>query len=143
MKRLAREYATLIFVGGSIYTLLEILFRGHSHWTMFLTGGVCFMLCGLVNERFGWDLPLPLQMAICTMAITTVELLAGCILNIWLGLGVWDYSALPFNLLGQICPQFAGLWFLLSPVAIVLDDYMRYWLFGEDKPRYTWRWVNE
>ena len=46
---------------------------------------------------------------------------------------------MPFNLLGQICLPFAVAWLALAAVAIVLDDYLRYWLFGEEKPRYRWK----
>ena len=68
----------------------------------------------------------------------TLELIFGIIFNINLGMNVWDYSDLPFNLFGQICLPFMIAWFLLSAVAIVADDYIRYWLFAEDKPKYKW-----
>lgn len=74
--------------------------------------------------------------------VTVAEFVAGLILNVWLGLGIWDYSDMPGNILGQICPQFSFAWLGLSLVAIVLDDWLRYWLFREDKPHYTifiWR----
>lgn len=83
-----------------------------------------------------WDMPLCLQAIIGSLLVTGAELIAGVVLNIWLGLGIWDYSGMPFNVLGQICPQFTAAWAGLSIVAIVLDDYIRYWLFGERKPRY-------
>ena len=50
--------------------------------------------------------------------------------------GVWDYSGLWGNLLGQICPQFWALWCALSVPAIVLLDWMRYVVEGGDKPFY-------
>ena len=43
---------------------------------------------------------------------------------------------MPGNFLGQICPQFTLAWLALSLVGIVLDDYLRYWLFREEKPHY-------
>ena len=61
---------------------------------------------------------------------------AGVIVNIWLKLGVWDYSGLPLNILGQVCLPFYFAWVGLSVVAIVFDDYLRYWFFGEEKPHY-------
>ncbi len=126
----------LCLVGGLIYYGIEILYRGHSHPAMILVGGICFILCGCLNEVIPWEMPLPLQMAICSVLITGVEFFSGIVLNIWLGLAIWDYSRLPFNILGQICLPFMVVWFFLSAVAIVLDDYLRYWLFGEDKPHY-------
>ena len=34
--------ALFLFVGGISYGLLELLWRGRTHWTMLL-GGVCFL----------------------------------------------------------------------------------------------------
>lgn len=133
------KYAFLLTVGGTVYVICELLYRGHSHWTMFLAGGICFILCGLLNEVIPWEMPLWEQMLICTLLITGVELVTGVILNLYLGLGIWDYSNVPSNVLGQICLPFCGLWFLISLPAIILDDYLRYWFFGEEKPHYTWR----
>ena len=103
---------------------------------MFLPGVVCFYLIGLINEFYPWDMPLISQMFISSIIITTLEFIFGVILNIWLKLGIWDYSNMPYNLCGQICLLFSILWFLLSSVAIILDDFVRWKLFGEEKPRY-------
>ena len=126
----------LFCVGAVAYALIEVLWRGYTHWTMAVLGGLLFLLIGGINEYFPWDMPLCLQAIIGSLLVTGAELIAGVVLNIWLGLGIWDYSEMPFNVLGQICPQFAAAWATLSIVAIVLDDYIRYWLFGEDKPNY-------
>lgn len=133
------KHSLLFLVGGSLYLLIEVAFRGHTHWTMLVVGGVSFVLCGLVNEIFSWEMLIELQMLICMLIITAVEFVSGCILNLWIGLNVWDYSNLPLNLIGQICLPFSAAWYFLSLVAIVLDDYLRYWLFHEEKPRYVWR----
>ena len=129
----------LCSIGGLLYVLCELVFRGRSHWTMFVVGGLCFWLIGLINEVIPWNMPVWLQCIIGAVIITTVEFIAGCIINIWLGWQVWDYSGLPFNILGQVCLPFTVLWTFLSAVCIILDDYLRYRLFGEDKPHYTWR----
>lgn len=134
--KLIFKYMFLFLAGGVIYYFLEILFRGRSHTAMIAVGGTCFILCGLLNEVMGWKTPLALQMLICTALITVVEFISGIVLNIWLKLDIWDYSNLPFNILGQICIPFCILWYFLSAVAIILDDYLRFWLFGEEKPRY-------
>ena len=126
----------LIGIGGMLYVLIEILFRGHSHWTMFCVGGLCFWLIGLLNEILPWEMPLWKQCIIGATIVTAVEFLSGCIINIWFGWNVWDYSNIPFNVLGQICLPFSIAWVGLSAVAIVIDDYLRYWLFGEEKPHY-------
>ncbi len=107
-----------------------------THWVMFFVGGLAFVLVGGINEWMPWELSLVKQSLIGTVIILLTEFISGCILNIWLGLGIWDYSDKFLNLYGQICPQFALGWFLLAGVAIVLDDYLRYWMFGEEKPHY-------
>lgn len=126
----------LAIIGGLIYILIELIWRGHTHISMFILGGICFVAIGLINELFSWELGLVWQSVIGAVIVTVLEFITGLIVNIWLGLGVWDYSNMPFNLLGQICLPFAFAWVALSAIAIVFDDYLRYWIFGEEKPRY-------
>lgn len=134
MKYIAK-YLTLLIVGGAAYYLIEIIARGFSHWTMFLVGGICFILIGIINETTP-KIPLIRQMLLSAIIITVVEFISGCILNIWLEFGIWDYTDEFFNILGQICPKHTVYWFLLSLVGIILDDYIRHFLFGEEKPKY-------
>lgn len=126
----------LLLVGGIAYILIELLFRGHTHWTMFLVGGLCFLLLGAINEVIPWEMPLWMQSIIGAVIITLIEFVSGCIINLWLGWNVWDYSNLPFNVFGQICLPFSFIWIFIATVGIILDDYFRYWLFAEDKPHY-------
>lgn len=102
---------------------------------MFIVGGICFVLVGLINEIFTWDMPLIQQQAISTVMITTIELLAGLLINS--NYAIWDYRNMPLNIIGQVCLPYTILWFFLSLPAIILDDYLRYWIFREDKPHYT------
>ena len=126
----------LFLIGGLLYYLIEMLYRGYSHWTMFLLGGVCFILIGGVNEYIPWKMPLWQQGIIGSLIITAGELIVGYIVNIRLGWQIWNYSDIPFNFMGQICLPFSLLWIAVSLAAIVLDDYLRYWLFDEEKPHY-------
>ena len=89
-----------------------------------------------VNELFPWELGIVWQALIGGTMVTCLEFITGVIVNIWLKLGVWDYSGLPLNILGQVCLPFYFAWVGLSVVAIVFDDYLRYWFFGEEKPHY-------
>lgn len=127
----------LFLIGAAAYAAIEMLFRGHTHWTMAVLGGALFLMLGGINEWLRWDMPLALQCCIGTGIVTAAEFCAGLILNVWLGLGIWDYSDMPGNILGQICPQFLAAWFGLSLVAIILDDWLRFWLWGEVRPKYT------
>ena len=133
-----KKYEFLFFVGATIYVIIENLYRGYSHWTMFLLGGICFIALGLINEVIPWDMPLLLQMFIGGIIITVLEFITGCVVNLWLGWNVWDYSELPFNLWGQISLFSSIVWIGLSLVGIVLDDYIRWKFFGEEKPHYRW-----
>lgn len=126
----------LFGIGSFLYVLIELFTRGRSHWSMFLVGGMAFYLIGCINEYTRRDLAMRWQMAAGAIIITLLELIAGIIVNIILGWNVWDYSNLPGNLLGQICPQFTVLWFLLSAVAVYLDDWIRWLLWGEERPKY-------
>lgn len=103
-------------LGFAGYPLLELLWRGRTHWSMALAGGVVlrllFPLCGKKGAR-----------AIClktAAVITAVELVFGCVFNLLLHLKVWDYSKKPLNLWGQICLPYCALWFLLGkPIQII------------------------
>lgn len=135
--RRINKAAILFLIGAAAYALIEVAFRGYTHWTMAVLGGILFLLLGGLNEWIPWEMPLVLQCVIGAVIVTVAEFLAGLILNVWLGLGIWDYSDVPGNILGQICPQFIFAWLGLSLVAIILDDWLRYWLFGEARPHYT------
>lgn len=135
MKRLIK-YINLGVFGGVAYYGLENLWRGYSHWAMAIVGGICFLIIGLLNEFYTWDMALLSQMVISTLIITVVELVTGLILNTWLGLNIWDYSDMPYNFMGQICLLYSNLWFLISLPVILLDDYIRYRIFNEKKPNY-------
>lgn len=132
----ASKALALFLFGAVLYAAIEILWRGHTHWTMAVLGGLLFLLLGGLNNWLPWEMPLLWQIIIGTAIVTAAEFVAGCILNLWLGLGIWDYSNLPGNILGQICPQFTLAWAGLSLIAIVLDDYIRYWLWGDERPYY-------
>lgn len=137
----ALKHVILAAAGGSAYVLLELVLRGRSHWTMFLLGGLCFVLIGLINEVIPWEMPLLLQGVIGAGIVTALEFCTGCIVNLWLGWDVWDYSNIPFNVLGQICLPFSLLWILVSILAVLLDDWIRWRWFGEERPHYTiFRW---
>lgn len=130
------KLCVLALIGGITYMLIELAWRGYSHISMFILGSLCFLLLGGINEFLPWELGFVWQMLIGAGIVTILELIFGIVVNVWLELEVWDYSNLSFNFMGQICLPFSFAWTLLSGVAIVVDDYLRYWLFGEEKPHY-------
>ena len=131
-----KRISALFMTGGALYFLFETLWRGYSHWTMFVLGGLCFVLVGGLNEFLPWEMPLLYQMLLGGLIITVGELLTGTVVNLWLGWNVWDYSLLPGNLWGQICPQYSLLWVLLSGPIIILDDILRWRWYRERMPSY-------
>lgn len=131
---------------GTLYFFIEVIWKtSHGRpemisWTMLLLA----IILAVPLERFGaelpWEMPLMVQSAVCGVAITVVEFVAGLIINVWLGMGVWDYSAMPGNIMGQVCPQFLAMWMILAAVGIVMLDWMRYGVEGGERPRYAlWR----
>lgn len=125
----------LIFVMGTLYMVLEGLWRGWTHISMLVVGGLSAFLIGRLNQhpKF-YDKKMWQECLIGTIIILVLEFTSGCILNLWLHLDVWSYANVPFNLLGQICLPYTLLWFMLVPACIYADDYLRYKLFQEKKP---------
>ncbi len=107
------EQLFIYMLGAAGYGLIEILWRGYTHWTMLITGGLCFFLLFYLFEIFKENSAIEKAIA-GSLLITVVELFSGIIINIILGWDVWDYSDVPFNILGQVCLPYSLLWFLIS-----------------------------
>ena len=135
--KLLIKYVFLFATGGLLYNLVELAFRGWTHWTMFILGGLCFICLGAINEVIPWEMTLWQQVLIGSGIITMLEFATGCIVNLWLGWDIWDYSQMPGNILGQVCPQFFVLWLPVALAGIILDDCIRYWWWQEDQPHYN------
>ena len=118
-----KRNATIFIIFGLIYGLLEILWRGYTSLSMIIVGGICGLIIGLINEKI--DCSVLSQMVIGMVIVTVIEFVSGYVLNIKLGLGIWDYSNMKYNFMGQICPQFSMAWFFLSYAIIYIDDYIR------------------
>ena len=138
MWKILLKYLILANVGGIAYVFMELFYRGYSHWAMYIVAALSFIAIGLINEYINWSMELWKQMLIGAFIITTAEFLSGIILNLKLGWNIWDYSGLPLNIMGQVCLPFSIIWFFIAFIAIVIDDYLRYWLFNEEKPHYRW-----
>ena len=130
------KYLTLFLIGGITYYFIEILYRGYSHFSMVIVGGLCFVLIGSINEFSNKEIPLLLQRLISVFIVDIIELFSGIIINKILLLNVWDYSNLKFNFLGQISLRSSIAWFFLSLFAICMDDLLRYALYNEQMHLY-------
>jgi len=119
------EYMTFFLSGGVIYNLLELLWRGYSHWSMTIAGGLCCIIIHFINQK--WiKKNIFFRCLIGCAVITAVEFAIGIIVNRILMLNVWDYSNMSFNVLGQICPVFSLLWFVLSFPICYFSNVIRY-----------------
>lgn len=135
MQRLWRN-AVVFYLGGMFYCAVELLWRQKTHGSMFVLGGLCFLLVGRIDAKRQFTFLS--QLFISALIITILEFGTGIIVNRYLNLYVWDYSSAPMNLMGQVCLPFTLLWFALSGIAIILDDAVRQALFGQPMPRYRW-----
>lgn len=120
--------------GGIAYFYIEILFRGYSHYSMMICGGLCFISVGaagrrILNQKKAIVLRIIEIMLIGMIIITSLELLTGYIVNIKLGLNVWDYSDMKYNFYGQICPLFSIFWAGISLVCVYIEELMKNFLF--------------
>ncbi|MBQ8786188.1 MAG: hypothetical protein IJZ61_00975 [Oscillospiraceae bacterium] len=122
MPRAVENFIVFLF-GGVIYSLIEVAFRGFTHWSMTLTGGLCLLIMFRHFTAKPHE-PLVMKCLFGAITITALEFAAGCIVNLWLGWGVWDYSGMMFNLFGQICLPFSVLWFFLTVPAVLICNYL-------------------
>ena len=94
----------------SVYAALELAWRGTTHWTMFMTGGVCLCLLQALADR---PLPLGLAAAVGAAGVSGLELAVGAVCRRVLHTAVWDYADEWGNLAGLVCPKYTAYWFLL------------------------------
>ncbi len=120
-------------IGAASYSLIEMAFRGRTHWTMALTGGACFAAIYNLNRRLrrrrAW-----VKCLLGAGLITAAELAVGLWVNRLMKWQVWDYSNQFLNLFGQICPLFSLGWFLLCVPLVPLSNWLCAW-WERDKAR--------
>ncbi len=110
----------IVFLIGSFgYGFIEILWRGHTHFSMFLAGGICFSFFAYLSEKLK-RANLVLKAILGSGFVTFIELIFGIFFNIFLKQNVWNYSSKPFNFKGQICLLYSFYWVVLGLVFIPL-----------------------
>lgn len=119
------EYVIIFCIGSLMYGLLEVIYRGYTHWTMALTGGTVFALLYFINLKLKTR-SLVLRGLIGCLVITLFEFVVGVTVNLIFKLGVWDYSGMKGNIFGQICPAFSLGWFAISVPSVYLCVFL-YW----------------
>ena len=111
---------TIIFIfGASVYTLLELLWKGQTHFSMSIAGGLCFTYLSVLSTYFRNVSVFKLAL-IGSVFITFIELIFGFIFNVYLELALWDYSSEYLNFFGQICIRFSAYWFIISIPSLLI-----------------------
>ena len=120
MKKI-KENLTVYTIGSVGYCFLEILWRCFTHWTMGVTGGICFLCVYKTNLKMKYQ-SLWKRCLTGSAIVTGIEFVVGCIVNIKLKWNVWDYSGYHYQLFGQICLFYSVMWFLLCiPLSYFID----------------------
>ena len=86
-----RQRLAQFSVGAAGYSALEVLARGHTHWTMAVLGGICLCALCAIAHSFAHK-SIVFQAALGTAFITAAEFATGLVVNRWLGWAVWDYT---------------------------------------------------
>ncbi len=121
LSREIKRFSLFFAIGGIGYAIIELIWRGRTHPTMVVAGGLCFVLFSMIAELLEGK-PLILKALLGAVCVTAIELIFGVVFNIVFKMGVWDYSAVPFNFLGQICALYTIYWLALGFVFIPLAD---------------------
>ena len=118
----------MFFIGALGYGLIELLWRGYTHWSMLFAGGICFSFFGSIGKKLK-NCGIFLKSLIGSAFITGVELVFGIIFNVILKKNIWDYSKMPLNFGGQICALYSFFWAIISivffPLAVSVNEKLK------------------
>ena len=115
------KYIIIFIIGGIGYGIIEVLFRGYTHWSMIITGGAAFLSLYIINNALT-NTSIFIKALLGMVVITVLEFSVGIIVNKIFALDVWDYTNMPGNILGQISLQFSACWYGLSVVAFIVFE---------------------
>ena len=122
MERIKKN-AVFFMIGGVGYGTIEMLWRGRTHWTMIIAGGICFLVFSKIAKKYK-NRKILFKSFLCALSVTAVELVFGIVFNLLLGMNVWDYSGLPLNFLGQICLLYSMIWMVLATAFLPLAEVL-------------------
>lgn len=138
-------YGIIFCVSGILYVLIEFLWRGYSHWTMFLCAGLCgLVMANINNTLMKPDTDFRLQVTAAALSCTAAEFLFGIAFNN--DFSIWDYRNTwgTIHWLGdQVNIIFILMWALIAVIALPLLDWMQWKLGLAEKPYYRigrWYW---
>lgn len=109
----------MFLIGALGYGGIEVLWRGNTHPSMLLAGGICFSFFAYLGEKLN-NVNLFIKAFAGSGFVTFIELIFGIFFNVLLKQNVWNYSSKPFNFKGQICLLYSFYWLVLSLIFIPL-----------------------
>ncbi len=121
MNKYIADFASFNF-GYAAYSAIELSFRKYTHYSMGIAGGICFLSLHKLYKRYK-NLSLFKKCVVGSAVITLTEFVFGILFNKILKKNVWDYSDMPLNIMGQVCPLFSVLWaFLCIPICFLSSN---------------------
>ena len=136
------KYLILFVLLGATYSAVEFIYRLITDFSsisliqtvvMGIIGGISAVIVGYINEpQKRRNIKITIQAIFAALIILFVEFVGGLIVNVWLGLDIWNYDGYPFNIMGQVCLPFGIAWLLIAPFNIWLDDHLRDKIFHEE-----------
>ncbi len=121
MNKYIADFASFNF-GYAAYSAIELSFRKYTHYSMGIAGGICFLSLHKLYKRYK-NLSLFKKCVVGSAVITLTEFVFGILFNKILKKNVWDYSDMPLNIMGQVCPLFSILWaFLCIPICFLSSN---------------------
>ena len=137
-KKILIPYTVIFIISGFIYTALELLWRGYTHWTMFVCAGICGLAMANINNNWlKFDTDFRIQVVAGALVCTAMEFIFGIIFNG--DFTIWDYRGLwgTIHWLGdQVNILFFGVWILISIFGLPFLDWIQWKLGLEEKPYY-------
>ena len=85
-----------------------------SFWMIFDYGLLGVVTMYLARPMIRWKFPLAVRAFVYMIGIFIVEYVSGILFHWGMGLRVWDYSGMPYNLHGQIQIYFVVPWYLIG-----------------------------
>lgn len=138
MKKKVIPYGVIFLTSGLIYTMLELMWRGRTHWTMFLCAGLCgLVMANINNNLLEFDTDFLKQVSVSALCCTTFEFLFGIMFNG--DFAIWDYRGLwgTIHILGdQVNILFFGIWIIISVFSLPFLDWLQWKLGLAEKPYY-------
>lgn len=135
---IVKNFAVGLF-SSTIYGLVEICWRGFTHWTMLVLAFIVGLILSYINNEFlEFDDFYEYQVLFGTVISTIFEYIFGMIFN--QDFSIWDYRGSwgTIHLLGdQVNLVFIGAWALICFFGLPMLDFLQWKLDLAPEPYYT------